>query len=70
MGLTTNAKDGALRGNIMKIEIKDRRIIDALLQYTRDCKNTVTNEYPSINDTVESILYFYLIGNGKGRNNG
>ena len=52
----------------MKIEITDQRIIDALLQYTRDCKNTVTNEYPSLSDTVESILYFYLIGNGSNRN--
>jgi len=45
----------------MIIEIQDKRIITALLQHVRDNKNTVTNEYPLLNDEVEAILYHYLI---------
>ena len=49
----------------MIIEIQDKAIIMALLQHVRDNKNTGTNEYPTVTDTVESILYHFLIGSSK-----
>jgi len=49
----------------MIIEIYDKKIITALLQHVRDNKNTVTNEYPTVTETVESILYYFLIGSSK-----
>ena len=49
----------------MIIEIQDKKIIMALLQHVRDTKNTATNEYPTVTDTVESILYYFLIGSSK-----
>ena len=49
----------------MIIEIYDKAIITALLQHVRDTKNTATNEYPTVTDTVEAILYYFLIGSSK-----
>ena len=46
----------------LTVTITDWRIAEALRQHNRDCKNTVTNECESIDDTVEAILYYFLIG--------
>ena len=50
----------------MIIEIHNEIIENALRQHVRDCKNTVTNEYPDINQEVEAILYYFLIGSNSG----
>ena len=57
--------DRLKKDRIMIIEIQDKKIITALLQHVRDTKNTATNEYPTVTDTVEAILYYFLIGSSK-----
>jgi len=47
------------------VRITNPSICTALRQHTRDCKNTVTNEYQSIDKTVEDILYYFVIGSSK-----
>ena len=46
----------------LTITITDHRICEALRQHNRDTVNTVTNERESLDDTVEAILYYFLIG--------